>query len=317
MKKILPFLLISAFIFFAIRPLFAEVIDKIAIVVNSEIVTQGEIDRMLEPIYEQYRTQYTGNVLIKKLDEARQKIIEQLIEDRLILSEARRLNIEIDDKDIDDKVNDAVKRFGSMENFEKLLIQQHIAMRDLRMRYREQLMIRKAIDQKVGAKIQISPTEISDYYNKHPAEFVRPQTMKLRNILIRPREDLSPEKALELANQISKKLKEGGDFSELAKRFSEGPGAAEGGLMEDVKNADLMPGIEKALSTLKEGDTSSVIQTNAGYHIFKIEEKKSAGTFTLFEVRRDVEDIIFRKKMHEKVELWLQGLKKNAYIAFK
>ena len=311
------FLLASAFVFFAAKPLCAEVVDKIAIVVNSEVITQGEIDRMLEPVYEQYRTQYSGDVLMKKLEEARQKIVEQLIEDRLILGEAKKLNVEVDEKDVEDKVNEAVKRFGSKENFEKLLTQQHIAMRDLRTRYKEQLMIRRTIDQKVGAKVQITPGEISDYYNKHIAEFAQPETMKLSNILIRPREDLRSEKALELANQILKKLKEGGDFSELAKTFSEGPGAAEGGLMGYMKSADLMPEIEKALSALKEGDISGVIQTSAGYHIFKVEEKRPAGTLTLSEVRRDIEELLFKEKIHEKVKGWLEGLKKNAYIAFK
>ena len=190
-------------------------------------------------------------------------------------------------------------------------------MRDLKTRYKEQFMIRKTIDQKVGAKVQVTPSEVSDYYNKHIAEFVQPEAMKLSNILIRPREDLKPEKAFELANKILKKLREGGDFSELAKTFSEGPSAAEGGLMGYVKSADLAPEIVKALSALKDGDISGVVQTGAGYHIFKIEEKRPAGTLTLSEVRRDIEEALFKEKIHEKVKGWLETLKKNAYIAFK
>lgn len=295
----------------------AEVVDKIAIVVNSEVVTEGEIDRMLAPIYEQYKTLYKGTDLIKKLEEARQRIITQLIEDRLILCEAKRQNVEVGDKDIEAKLDEARRRFPSRGDFEKALAAQRLTIKDLRARYRDQLMIRRLIDQKVGAKVTITPVDIANYYNAHADEFKQPAEIKLRNILIKPKDDLPPYKASGLAREVMRRLREGGDFAGLAKVYSDGPGAEDGGMMGYVKKGDLLPEIEKKVFELKEGEISGIIQTSLGYHIFKVEEKKAERNLEFSEVRREVEDRIFMEKVRDKIGGWINNLKKNAYIAFK
>ncbi|MFA5147106.1 MAG: peptidylprolyl isomerase [Candidatus Omnitrophota bacterium] len=318
MKKILT----TAFICFAAAvqamPAFAEVLDKIEVVVNSELITRREIDRILEPIYEQYRTVYYGDDLIQKLDEARQKVLNQLIEDRLILSEAKRLNVTVDEKEVDERLDEAKKQFDSNEAFERALLEQGIAAKDLRKRYREQLMMRRLIDQKVGSKVNVTPGEISDYYKAHINEYEQGEDLKVRNILIRPEE--GPDgagKALSLANEILKRIKDGGDFDALAKGYSQGPYAEEGGLMGYVKKGDLLPEIESVVFSMKEGEVSGVIETSLGYHIFKVEEKRKGRIRELSEVKREIEQAIFREKIKGKIEGWVEDLKKNAYIDFK
>ena len=294
-----------------------EVVDKIAIVVNDEIITESEVQRALQPIYEKYKGLYSQDKLLAKLEEAKQRIVQQIIDDKLILSEAKRLNVEVDEKEVDKKVDDIIKHMGSKEGFEKALAEQHVSVKELRERYKEQLMTRKLIDQKIGTKVTMTPIDIANYYNKNMAEFSQPEAMKLRNILIALKKYPDPRKAAELAQDISKRLKEGCDFSGLAKIYSDGPGASEGGVMEYVKIGDLLPEIEKVVFNLKEGETSDIIQTSLGYHIFKVEEKKPVRTLSLPEARRDIEDAVFREKINQKIKGWVEGLKKSAYIAFK
>ncbi|MDP3804370.1 MAG: peptidylprolyl isomerase [Candidatus Omnitrophota bacterium] len=317
MKKIVLSRLILMMILASSDIARGEVVDKIAIVVNDEIITESEVQRALQPIYERYKGLYSQDKLLAKLEEAKQGMIQQIIEDKLILSEARRLNVEVDEKEVDKKVDDIIKRMGSKESFEKVLAQQRVALKDLRIRFREQLMTRKFIDQKVGATIVITPIDVSNYYNKNMAEFSQPEVMKLRNILIILKKDSDPQEAALLARDISKRLKEGCDFSGLAKIYSDGPGASEGGIMEYVKRGDLLPEIEKIVFNLKEGETSDIIQTSLGYHIFKVEEKKPVSTLSISEARRDIEEAVFRGKVNQKIKGWVEGLKKNAYIAFK
>ncbi len=295
----------------------AEVIDKIAIVVNNEVITQGEIDRLLAPIYEQYKPLYHGDELIQKLEEARQKIIEQLIEDKLMLSEAKKLNIEIDDRDVEGRLDETIKRFGPKERFEQALSEQHLTLKDLRSRFKEQLMTRRLIDQKIGSRIMVTPVEIQNYYDKHINEFVQPEEIKLWNILVKLKPGLNAEKASELAKEILKRLQTGEDFAGLAKIYSEGPNAVDGGLMGYVKRGELLPEIEKAVFNLKDGEISDIIQTSLGYHIFKLEERRASRTLPLPEVRHEIEEAIFREKVRGKIKGWIEGLKKNAYIAFK
>jgi len=317
MKKLIPSFVFIALLGAIAAPIYAEVVDKIVVVVNTEVITQREIDKALLPYYEQYRTLYKGQELMAKLDEARQAVMEQLIEDRLLLSEAKRLNIEVKESDVDARLEDTRKRIGSKKNFERALIEQNVSIKDLKARYKEQIMTRKMIDEKVGSTIMITPLEINNYYEAHKENFVQPEQIKLSNILIKPTPQLPPEKAAALAKNISEMLKGGGDFPSLAKEYSSGPGATEGGVMGYVGRGDLLPAIEKIVFEMKPGETSGVIQTGLGYHIFKIEEKMDRRVLALIDVRREVEEALFAEKARAKLRGWIESLKKSAYIAFK
>ena len=294
-----------------------EVVDKIAVIVNCEVITQREVERLMEPIGRQYRTLYNKDELPGKLEEARENIMNQLIEERLILGEAKRLNIEVNEQEVDARIEDTRRRFESNEQFENALLEQGLNARDLKTRFKEQLMTRRLVDQKVGSRIMITPVEISDYYNQHKEEFAGAEEVKVRMILIRPKAEDKREEALIQAKAIMRRIREGGDFAGLAKEYSEGPYAAEGGLMGDVKRGDLLPQLEDVVFSMDEGEVSEIVQTALGYHILKVEENAQAKARDLTDVRHEVEEAIFRIKMKDKVGEWVQGLRKNAYIAFK
>lgn len=293
----------------------AEVVDKIEVIVNDEMITRREIDRLLAPVYERYSAMYDSEALLLKISEARQKIIEQMIEEKLIYSEAKKLNVNVDEKEIDEKIENTMKRAGGKTDFENMLALQQITLKELRARYKEQTMSRRLIEHKVGSKVTITPAEVSDYYASHIEQFAQPEELLVRNIMIRPGED--PGRSANLANDISKRLSEGCDFGGLAKIYSEGPGAGEGGSMGYVKRGDLMPAIEDVIFKLKDGEVSGVIQTSVGYHIFKVEERRPAKVRSLEEARREVEEAVFMEKMNQKVKAWVEGLKKNAYIEIR
>jgi len=293
----------------------AEVVDKIEIIVNDEMITRREIDRLLFPIYQRYKTMYDGQDLISKTSEARAKVIEQLIEDKLIYSETKKYKIEIDDKDIEEKIQAAMSKVGGKEEFEKALAEQQITIKELRARYKEQAASRRLIEQKVGVKVTMTPLEVENYYREHMDQFTQPEEVLLRNILIKL--GGNPAKAANLARDISKRLKEGCDFGGLAKIYSQGPAAEDGGLIGYVKRGDMMPEIDGVIFKLKEGEISDIIQTAMGYHIFKVEEKRAGKVVSLKEARRYVEEALFMEKMNHKTKAWVQGLKKNAYIEIR
>lgn len=293
----------------------AEVVDKIEVIVNDEMITRREIDRLLTPVYEKYKTMYSGETLLFKASEARQRIIEQLIEDKLIYTEAKKLNITVGDNEIDEKIQVSIDRVGGRAEFERAIASQQITVKELRARYKEQAMSRRVIEQKVGTKVGVTPIEIENYYARHIDQFTQPEEALVLNIMIKPEDN--PARAASLAKEISKRLKEGCDFGGLAKIYSQGPGAEDGGRMGYVKRGDMMPQIEDAIFKLNIGEVSDVIQTAVGYHIFKVEEKRPGKVRTLKEARRDVEEAVFMEKMNQKVKVFVEGLKKNAYIEIR
>ena len=297
---------------------YAAVVDKIVVVVNNEIITQREVDIMLAPIYGQYRNMYKGEELIKMLEDVREKILKQLIEDRLIFSEAKKLNIVIEEKEIDARIDEMRSKVGSEKELENMLNEQNLTLNELRARYKEKIMIRKLVDQKVGAKIIITPLEVKNYYNDNKDSFMQPEEIRLRAILIKSKKGQGGEAgALQLIRDLMKRLKEGCDFEGLAKQYSDAPGAGEGGLMGYVKKGDLMPQIEDIVFHLKEGEITGIIQSPLGYHIFKVDEKKIRRMRELAEVRQDIEEFLYREKAGHRLKGWIDSLAKSAYIEFK
>jgi len=316
-RKIFFCLMTALYLALAAQSARADVIDKIVAVINNEIITQREVDTILLPVYEQYRTIYSGQDLIKRLEEARQEVMQRLIEDKLILSEAKKAKVEISDAEIEDKVKDMRKRFTTQKELERALLEQNMTLKELRARYREQMMSRTFIMQQVGATITVTPVEIQEYYETHPEEFTVPAQIRMRNILIIPRPDFPSERAAVVAGDILKRLQNGEDFGQIARAVSKGPGAAEGGITDYVTRGDLMPEIEKVVFAKNIGELTDVIQTSAGYHIFKIEDKKEKRHMELSEARRPIDDMLFNRKITVELRSLVAELKKRAYIAFK
>ena len=297
---------------------YAAIVDKIVVVVNNEIITQREVDIMLAPVYGQFRNMYKGEELIKMLEDVREKILKQLIEDRLIFSEAKKLNITVEEKEVDAKIDEMKNKVGSERELENMLNEQNLTLNELRARYKEKIMIRKLVDQKVGAKIIITPLEVKNYYNDNKDSFMQPEEIKLRGILIKPKKEKSGEaESLQLMRDLVKRLKEGCDFGGLAKEYSEAPDAGEGGLMGYVKKGDLMPRIEDIVFNLKEGEITGIIQSPLGYHVFKVDEKRIRRVRELVEVRQDIEEFLYREKASQRLKGWIDSLAKSAYIEFK
>jgi parvulin-like peptidyl-prolyl isomerase len=297
---------------------FAAVVDKIVVVVNNEIITRREIDVTLAPIYEQYKKMYSGAELIKKLEEAREGIIKQLIEDRLILSEAKKANIVVDEKEVNSRMEEMKQRAGGERELEDMLSMQNLTLNELRARYREKIMIRRLIDQKVGARIIITPLEVKTYYAEHKDQFLQPQEVLVRQILIKAGKDqASQAAALKKIRGISDGIKEGRDFAALAKEYSEGSNPEDGGLMGYIKPGDMMPQLEEIIFKLKDQETSGIVQSSLGYHLFKVEERKLPRNKELPEVRQEIEEFLYREKANQKLKGWIDSLAKNAYIEFK
>ena len=147
---------------------------------------------------------------------------------------------------------------------------------------------------------------------------MQPEEVRLRTILIKPDNNRGGDAgALDIMRDIMKRLKEGGGFEGLAKEYSNGPGAEDGGLMGYVKKGDLMPQIEEIVFNLKEGEMTGIIKSPLGYHVFKVDEKKVRRARDLVEVRQDIEEFLYREKASQRLKGWIDTLAKSAYIEFK
>lgn len=146
-------------------------------------------------------------------------------------------------------------------------------------------------------QVKISDEEIKAYYDEHPDEFKNPKTVEARHILIKVDPNASPEdvaKAKERIENILQKAKNGQDFAELAKQFSEGPSRDKGGYLGTFRReAMVKPFSDKAFS-MKAGEISDPVRTQFGWHIIKVEKVNEATTTSLADAKQDI-----RKKLAE------------------
>ena len=328
MKPFISFILLSCLL---AAPAFAEpereqthsqILDQVIAVVNDEPITQSEIDMLMRPVYEQYRKDYQGDKLMRMLEEVHNKLLNQLIEDRLVFQEAKTQGIQIDETTVDDQVEEFKKGFKSENEMEDAMRKEGLTLNGMRERLRRQAMIRKLHDTEIRSKVVVSPIEINEYYEKNAKEFSSGGQLRVRSITIKKSNEarskgLTDEAAKNKIEGLRRQILNGEDFGKLAKQNSEDTSAAQEGLSEWIEHGAMIPAIDDVIFKLKTGEISSVIETEMGYHLFRVEETHQPFKKSLEEVRDQIYGKLFSDKAQERFREWTQELKRNAYISIR
>ena len=303
-------------LFFANPAHSSEVVEKILAVVNDEIITDHDLDMVVAPVAAQYRTIYTGSELDVKMGMARQDFLNKLIEDRLILSEAKRKQVVVKDSEVDEMLTEVRNKFPDREQFLKALEDQGLSEKRLWNRFRDQTMTQKFVNYEVRSKVAVSPGEISAYYKAREGDFTQGDRVRLQQILVREG-SRSEEEAKSFMDTILGQIKAGKPFDELAKTYSEGTEAKEGGEMGWVERGQLLGEIDEKIFSIPVGEATPPIKSALGYHLFKVLDKQEASIKPLADVRSEIQDLIFKEKVKRKLDTWIAGLRKNAYISIR
>jgi parvulin-like peptidyl-prolyl isomerase len=301
-------LCISYILFLGLRPVVA-LQDKLVAVVNDEIITESDVKEYLNFLYLQISSQYKQDELNKKMREAEESAIEQLIEERLILQEAKRQNIKVDDEIIEARLQRIKDNFTSDEEFNLYLQMHKLTPADLKTKIAEQILMREIIELEVRSKIFVHPQEVTNYYTAHLDEFQEVEKLDLDSIFIRIND--SKEEAEKKVQEILNLLNAGQDFAELREKYSDMPA------LGIVKKGELNKEIENIVFKLKINEVSVPIQTNTGFYLFKLKERIPPGEIKLREVREQIYRTIFDQKFQARFTEWLDRLKENAYILVK
>jgi len=290
-----------------------ERVDGVAAVVNDEVVLQSEVDEQLYLFLMQNNARPDSN----QIEGLRKEILDKLIDDKVIVSEAKRQNLTASDaeveKSVDDAVNETKKRLGTDEAFQAELKKEGLTEADLRKRYRDevsrQLLANQLLRKQLGAKTDVTPAEAEKYFNEHKSEFPkRPSAIRTQVILIPVEPDSAAKLAVKKhAQEVLARIKAGESFSRLAQSLSEDTGTApSGGDLGWFKRGTLDSVFENAAFKLAAGQVSGVVQTQFGYHLIKVEEVDKAkgeihARHILFRTAPTAEDAARSKKRIEDI----------------
>lgn len=329
MKKRTLFLSL-ALLFLSAAPLRADD-NRIVAVVNDEVITQAHLNRALAPVYLQMQAALGPEELNEQMKGVREKVLDQLIEERLMLQEAlhpREVEvakgrigvpkaIEVPAREVDEMVAESRAKFQSEQEFTEALAAQGLGVDDLRARFKDQITIQKLINREIRSRVVISPTEVTQYYEEHRQEFVTPPAVQVATILVRPKDSLDIARCYALAQDLHRQLLGGADFYELAKRHSDGFNAQMGGRMGTIEKGKSRKEIDEVLFKLKAGEISPVVKTVAGFHLFLVEALRPARQGELHEVQSDILYMLRNQRGSVRYQEWMKRLRADSYIALK
>lgn len=318
MNRLLAILL-AAVIYAMPAPVSAEPVSGIAALVNDEPITTYDVEKEREALEK-------GLDNKPSLDDAgktqlQQVALNSLINKKLIEQKIRELDIKVSDEEVRQAIEDVKKTNNiTQENLKQALEARGITFDEYKAQIKDQLERLRLISVEVRSKIQISEKEMQEYYASNPERFQVDEAFHARQIFLPVSENATEEdrkRTAASAEKILAEAKGGADFAELARKYSKDPSAAEGGDLGFLKKGELLPEFDEALVKLKPGEISGLIRTQAGIHIVKLEELRQGKSQSFESVKREVEDLLYKKRSEERFNQWIEELRKNAAIEIR
>lgn len=317
MKYFRGILLIGFFLMVA-SSAFCEVVDKILVVVNDDIITVREFETTFEPYRKRIEDSYRGNDKAKVIEDTRNAVLERLIDSMLIEQMARKIGANIKEEEIMNILKDTlVKRNISMEKFLQDVEKDGGTLADVKKDIRAQLMRMKLMRWEIKSKIMITDQEIGAYYNEHRDEYEGREAVRIRQILFVIPSNADSETKAKIegeAQKVRKLALSGTPFEELVAKYSQGPKADQGGDVGFIEKGVMIPEMEEVAFKMPLDQISEVIESELGFHIIKVVDKRGAGIKPITAVREEIKAKLEDEKLEKKYDEWISSVRKKAHI---
>ncbi|MGE5445345.1 MAG: peptidylprolyl isomerase [Ignavibacteriales bacterium] len=310
--KLKLFLIVFLGLFFISKPsISGEIIDRVAAVVNDDVITLSEVKEETLLI-----NQSPG----PEGPQTQDQVLENIIEEKLLEQEAKKLGIQVTEKDVDAGIEGVKAKFNlTDEQMVEVLKKQHLTPQTFREQWRRQLLANKLIGTQVQGQIAVTEDEIKKYYEENNGKLESTSEVRIAHILIPVASPDEEEQAQKLSLEVAKLAKSGKNFGELAKKYSKDTSSAgKGGDLGYFKKGELAEALEKAVEAAPVGEIVGPVRSSDGYHIIKVIDKKKSETTSLDKSKEDeIRETLYQQKVDSAIKAWLEDVKKTAYIEKK
>jgi len=297
--------------------------DKIAAKIDGQPVYMSELDEKVKGLEDKFR-ELNPNLKFPddKVAQLRRDFLDRLIRDRVLLAEADRRGITVDDEEVNKRIDQLKMLFGQAPEAQAKFLEGIKDMDRFRREVANQARISKLMDAAVKDNITITPEEVSEFFKAHPESFAVQETVKIGQILITFKSDGAAEpteeakqQTLEKTQEVLARLEAGEDFATVAREVSEDKTTAQnGGEIGPVPKGRLPEAVENIAFGLTPGQLSQPIETKSGYYIVKLLEHTAGRMPTFDEVKDKVENTVRSQKQSQLSEAFVQELKTKAKI---
>jgi peptidyl-prolyl cis-trans isomerase SurA len=300
------------------------VIEEIVARVNNDIITREDLEHARSTLAGEVRDECANcspEQIRAQMTAKEKDLLRDLIDQSLLVQRAKDDGINVDTDVI--KRLDAIRqqyKLPTMEALEAEVNKSGQDYEDFKSQIRDQLLTQELIRKEVGSKIIISHEDVVKYYNEHKSDFVRPEMVVLREIFVstegKPAADI-PALRKKAENLRDRVLKNGDDFGELAKHYSDSSTAQQSGDLGSFQRSQLDPKIAEKVFALNRDQMTDVLETKTGFEILQVRERYDAGQQPLEKVEPEISNRLYEIKMEPSMRTYLATLREDSFVKIK
>lgn len=309
---------------FATFPAQANVVDRSVAIVNEDTIVLSEVNEAGKAFFQKVATEAPSDKLDEAMQQARLAVIGKLVEKKLLLQEARKLNIKVSDEEVETALQRILENNqATIEQFRKEITSTGMSEKQFREDLREQITTTKLVNQAIRSKIVIPEDQSLAYYQRNYTGSGGDGGLHILQIgTVWGQQDRSgnvpsKEEARNKIETISARLEKGENFKELAKQYSDLPSATDGGDLGAFKEREMAPEMRNAIANLQPGGISGIVEQDNSFQIFQVQSTAngSPGTKAPYEaVKEEIRQTLFQQEMERRLKDWLGTIREKAYI---
>jgi len=247
-------------------------------------------------------------------------LLRDMIDQQLLIQRGKDESISVE-TDVIKRLDDVRKQNGlaSLDDLEKAVESQGLSWEEYKTQIRNGLLTQEVIHREMGQRIVIGHDEVKQYYDAHLKDFVRPETVDLAEIFLdtqgKSQQEIEAiqQKIEDYRNRVIK----GEDFSEIAKRYSEGSTKDKGGNLGTFERGQLSKQLEDVVFKMDKGQITDVIQTKTGFEVLKVLDHFQAGQQPVEKVENEIMNRLYLQKMQPQLREYLAQLREESYVTVK
>lgn len=300
-----------------------KTIEEIVAWVNNDVILKSEFETRKVAIREDLSAPQPrgrglqGAQLESAFAEQSKLVLRQLIDEALILQQARDMGLSADTEII--KTMDRLRqeqKLDSLEALEKAIVGQGYSLDDFKQNIKVQYLTSQVMQREVYPRVTVTMEEVRKYYDAHIKDFDRPAGIRVREITLLT-ENRGPEQIeaqRKKAEEALAAVKKGDDFAETAAKYSESESAQLGGDLGFYAKGELNPALEAITDKLEKGQVSDIIPVQGGFMIIKLDDKHSGGILPFELAQKEIFDILWQQAVPPKMREYLTKLRTDGFV---
>ncbi len=307
---------LTTLLFLATAAAAGILLDRIVAVVDEDVITWSELYKTMEFELSDRLAGLSPEDKRRRLKGLEREYLERLIDLKVQLHEARRLQIGATEEEVDYALAQIRRKHGlTEETFLEALRKEGLALEEYREMIAEQIIISKLVDLEVRSKLILPEEEIERYARQKGEELDLSEGYRIRQIFFPAATPRERKEAEEKAREVIELLKSGEPFESLARRYSKGPNASNGGDLGFIRKKDLAGEFLALVEEMEVGEYRGPFQTDKGIHIIKLEGR--SGTGPEVSAKERAGRLLLKEKFREALNDWLRSLRSRAHIEIK